>query len=572
MALLQLVQGERTGEVFPISGQRVVIGRDPSCDVVLSVPAVSRRHAAIVQIADRFYLEDLESKNGTFLNGVLVGGMTELREGDLIDVCDTVFRFVVEEWDESRKGAAAPSDEEKDQWNLARTAVTPPEFPILPEEGEEPEPWVVATLTANPDDSTVRLGSNLPRKLRGVVELSQSICSQLRLSEVEPRIVNSLLRIFPQAEAAALLLVDPETNELRVSSIKYRHKELADDAQAPVSRTIARRAMETREAILSADSRTDIRFSDVESVIVRKVGAMICAPLVGRAPKPVGAVQVTTSQTGDKFTAQDLDILVTIATPFTLAVENARLHEEVVRQRDLAQAQAEALKRSNEDLERFSYSISHDLQAPLRAIRFHCEELLDQFEDQPESQVYYRVKRIQDGAMRLRRMIRDLLEYSRISSRGDVFTSVDFDDVIDEALRNLEPQIAQAGAKVTRGAMPELAADRGQMVRLLQNLIANAIQYRADRPLEIEIRADVEDDACTFSVHDNGMGIPDDQLDRVFELFERLHTEEEIPGSGAGLAIAKRIVERHGGRIWVESQLGEGSTFYFTLPNRTIEP
>ncbi|HID21902.1 MAG TPA: GAF domain-containing sensor histidine kinase [Planctomycetaceae bacterium] len=478
---------------------------------------------------------------------------------------------MVEARNEDRNETAAPPDREGKQCGSVRTAVTPPEFPILPDEGEEPEPWVIATLTANPDDTTVRLGSNLPRKLRGVVELSQSICSQLRLSEVEPRIVNGLLRMFPQAEAAALLLVDPDTNELRVSSIKYRHKELADETRAPVSRTIARRAMESREAILSADSRTDIRFSDVESVILRKVGAIMCAPLVGRSPKPVGAVQVTTSQSGEKFTAQDLDILVTIATPFTLAVENARLHEEVVRQRDLAQAQSEALKRSNEDLERFSYSISHDLQAPLRAIRFHCEELLDQFDDQPESQVFYRVKRIQDGAMRLRRMIRDLLDYSRISSRGDVFTSVDFNDVIDEAIRNLETQIAQSGAKIQRAQMPELAADRGQMVRLLQNLIANAIQYRTDRPLEIHIEAQVEDDVCTFRVRDNGMGIPADQLERVFELFERLHTEEEIPGSGAGLAIAKRIVERHGGRIWVESQLGEGSTFFFTLPNRRIE-
>ena len=171
-----------------------------------------------------------------------------------------------------------------------------------------------------------------------------------------------------------------------------------------------------------------------------------------------------------------------------------------------------------------------------------------------------------DGANRMQRLINDLLAYSRVGTRGKEFEPTDCTAVFDQALANLKVAIEESGAVVTRDPLPTVMADKLQIGQLFQNLIGNAIKYHGDEPPRVHVSAEQKGNEWVFSVRDNGIGIDPQYAERIFVIFQRLHTREEYPGTGIGLAICKKIVERHGGRIWVESQLGSGATFYFTIP------
>jgi len=234
-------------------------------------------------------------------------------------------------------------------------------------------------------------------------------------------------------------------------------------------------------------------------------------------------------------------------------------------ERELRQT-LEELARSNRELEQFAYVVSHDLQEPLRMVRSYVELLGKRYADRLDEDGREFVGYAIDGATRMQRMIEDLLRYSRVGSRGAEFVLTDLSDVVEEALSNLTAAIEEAGARIEYGDMPSLWVDRAQMVQLFQNLISNAIKFRAERTPEVTVAAHPRNGEWVFAVSDNGIGIAEEQRERIFAIFQRLHADDEYPGTGIGLAICKKIVERHGGSIWVESRPGEGSTFYFALP------
>jgi light-regulated signal transduction histidine kinase (bacteriophytochrome) len=171
-----------------------------------------------------------------------------------------------------------------------------------------------------------------------------------------------------------------------------------------------------------------------------------------------------------------------------------------------------------------------------------------------------------DGAYRMQRLINDLLAYSRVGTRGKEFEPTDCSVFFDQALANLKVTIQESGAVVDRGPLPTVMADKLQIGQLLQNLIGNAIKYHGDEPPRVHVSAEQKGNEWVFSVRDNGIGIDPQFAERIFVIFQRLHNREKYPGTGIGLAICKKIVERHGGRIWLESQVGSGATFYFTIP------
>ena len=172
-----------------------------------------------------------------------------------------------------------------------------------------------------------------------------------------------------------------------------------------------------------------------------------------------------------------------------------------------------------------------------------------------------------DGAHRMQRLINDLLTYSRVGTRGRPFAPVRLDEVLDGALRNLEVAVSESKAVVTRTPLPTVQGDEGQLVQVVQNLVHNALKFRRPKVApKVHVSARPQDGGWVVSVQDNGIGIEAQYLDRLFVIFQRLHARDEYPGTGIGLAVAKRIVERHGGRIWAESQPGQGSTFHFTFP------
>lgn len=228
--------------------------------------------------------------------------------------------------------------------------------------------------------------------------------------------------------------------------------------------------------------------------------------------------------------------------------------------------QAEDLARSNRDLEQFAYVASHDLQEPLRAVAGCGQILQRRYAKRLDSSADDLIEHIVQGADRMQRLIQDLLAYSRVGVRAFSVTLTDSAAAARSALANLQAAIAETKAKITLHSLPEVRADRAHLEQLFQNLIANAIKYHGPEPPEIVVAAERRGDMWQFSVRDNGIGIEPQYLQRIFMLFQRLHTREEYPGTGIGLAICQKIVERHGGRMWADSRVGEGSTFHFTLP------
>ena len=227
------------------------------------------------------------------------------------------------------------------------------------------------------------------------------------------------------------------------------------------------------------------------------------------------------------------------------------------------------LRRSNQELEQFAYVASHDLQEPLRKIASFCNLLESRYAEQLDERANVYLHYIVDGAMRMQALVNDLLLYSRVTTRGMEFALTDTNDVLQEALANLDVAVAESNACVTHDPLPTAYGDTKQLARLFQNLIGNAIKYRGEAPPEVHVSVLKKGDEWVFSVRDNGIGIAPEYAERIFVIFQRLHTREEYGGTGIGLSVCKKIVERHGGRIWVESEEGCGATFYFSLPQVT---
>jgi light-regulated signal transduction histidine kinase (bacteriophytochrome) len=224
------------------------------------------------------------------------------------------------------------------------------------------------------------------------------------------------------------------------------------------------------------------------------------------------------------------------------------------------------LRRSNEDLESFAYIASHDLQEPLRSINGFLSLLQQRYAGQLDAKAKEYIAYAVGGATRMSHLINDLLQYSRVGRKERQFQPTDSAQVLAGALANLQGAIEEAGAAVTYDDLPVVMGDQVLLIQVFQNLIGNAVKFRSpERPCDIHIGCEKNGTDWEFSVKDNGIGIESEYYERIFLIFRRLHTQQKYAGTGIGLAICKKIVERHGGRIWVESKPGEGSTFRFLL-------
>lgn len=255
-----------------------------------------------------------------------------------------------------------------------------------------------------------------------------------------------------------------------------------------------------------------------------------------------------------------------------LAAADAALRGGVVVFRDTTELSRtrEELARSNTELERFAYIASHDLQEPLRMVASYTQLLAKRYRGRLDADADEFIGYAIDGAVRMKTLIDDLLEYSRVGTTSKAFAETDCEAVLDRCLLDLHPAIAESEAVVTHNPLPTVSADCGQLAQLIQNLLSNAIKFRGTAPPQVHIGATRQAGAWLFTVRDNGIGIAAQFSEEIFVVFKRLHGRTEYPGTGIGLAICKRIVERHGGRLWVESHAGAGSTFCFTISDPAL--
>ena len=274
------------------------------------------------------------------------------------------------------------------------------------------------------------------------------------------------------------------------------------------------------------------------------------------------------------------------------ALEEAEIYQERKRAEETLRERTEALERSNKELEQFAYVASHDLQEPLRMVSSYVQLLARRYKGRLDADADDFIGFAVDGANRMQTLINDLLTYSRVGTRGKSFELTDCEAVLAHALTNLEVAIEESGALVPHDSLPTVMADRSQLVQLFQNLIDNAIKFRSEEPPRVHISATRGSgiggrgwndkprtpnpeprtpipEPWLFSVRDNGIGMEPEFYERIFIIFQRLHGIGEYPGTGIGLAVCKKIVERHGGRIWVESKVGKGTTFWFTIEDRS---
>lgn len=299
------------------------------------------------------------------------------------------------------------------------------------------------------------------------------------------------------------------------------------------------------------------QWNGMEAVsLLRREGLNVPVILVTGALGEVKAVECLKDGAADYVLK---DNLTRLPESVRQALREKKLREENKRgQEDLA--------RSNRELEQFAYVASHDLQEPLRMIAAYTQLLAERYrgklDEKADRYIHYAV----DGATRMQALIDDLLTFSRVGRQGLALQNADCNAAVETACKNLENAIRESGGQVEHDRLPVIVADGRLLIQLFQNLISNSIKFRGSEPPRIRISAEKQKQEWSFAIADNGIGIAPQHAQGIFGIFKRLHTHEEYPGSGIGLSICKKIVEQHGGRIWVESAPGQGATFKFVLP------
>jgi len=312
MAVLQVLRGSTPGQTFTLDGERMVIGRHPECDIVVDAGAISRQHAVVLRMNNDFYLEDLKSRNGTYVNGEVIHGRHKLTDNDRVKICDMLFSF--------HSGAPAmpvvrvgPRDDDTSRAEIVEDA-----------DGKS-SATIMSTFDVQSSRSGFQISVNPEVKLKALLEITRNLATATDLNRVLAKVLDSLFKIFIQADRGFVVLQDSASGVLIPKAVRYRR---GDDAESiRVSRTIINQVMQSKEAVLSADAAGDSRFDGSQSIADFRIRSMMCAPLIDNSGTALGVLQIDTLDQRSRFQPADLDVLAAVALQAAFAVENAQLHE-----------------------------------------------------------------------------------------------------------------------------------------------------------------------------------------------------------------------------------------------------
>ena len=401
-----------------------------------------------------------------------------------------------------------------------------------------------------------------------VAKIGQIISSTLNVNEVYDQFCEEVRKVIP-FDRISTTMIDHEKgtlhNEYILSNNDVPGRRLGN--VIPLAGSLTEEVMHKRSAqLIHIEERDElaVRFPGLLPLFDAGFRSFLSAPLISK-DQAIGTLHIF-SVKSKAYTEADKNLAESIGNQIAGAIANVRLFTERKHAEEALKEKTEELARSNRDLEQFAYVASHDLQEPLRMVTSYVQLLAKRYKGKLDSDADEFIGFAKDGTLRMWKLINDLLTYSLVGTRGKELKPTDCKTILDQSLNNLKVAIEENGAVVTHDPLPTVMVDNPQWVQLFQNLIGNAIKFRGNEPPRVHVSASRNGNGWIFSVRDNGIGIAAEYAERIFIIFQRLHSRQEYAGTGIGLAICQKIVERHGGRIWVESEVGKGATFYFTLP------
>ncbi len=403
-------------------------------------------------------------------------------------------------------------------------------------------------------------------RLKTLYEISQAILAAESPETIAQAALDRLRQLVPY-QRAGVALVDLEAGQATVlAALVDGEPEARTGGHFPLTTDVE--ILRRGEVYHATDVAALALSGSDHDHYAAGMRSYVSVPLIAHG-ELLGSLNLASPEPG-VLVAEHVEIAREVADELAVAIQQARLHRQL-------QARAAELERSNAELQQFAYAASHDLQEPLGTVSGYLQLLEQRYRGQLDAKAEEFIDLAVDGVARMDELIRGLLAYSRVSTHRQPYQLTDSQAVLQRVLKNMVFKIEDHGATVTHDPLPSVWADPIQLEQLFQNLLGNALKFHGPQAPQIHVSVrrlargeNQEGDGWLFAVRDNGIGIDPRDTERIFAIFQRLHSRDAYPGSGIGLAICRRIVERHGGRIWVESQPGHGSTFYFTLAEQAV--
>ena len=420
-----------------------------------------------------------------------------------------------------------------------------------------------ATLTVQRDMTARKLAEqDLLRRSQEMATLFSVANILAQTEHFEEKVAHVLETLAQISQADSVTLRVPDDNEFGLKAVAAAGPAVQDSPTGVLSYTdsVSGAAYQHGEPVIVNDYTAHPLASPLG--INRGVKSLAALP-VKNAGQTIGLV-IIYSRVPDFFTQERIRFLTTVVGGLGTLLDNARLYEEL-------EYRAEELARSNAELEQFAYVASHDLQEPLRMVSSYVQILAEDYKGQLDENADRFIGYAVDGANRMKGLIDGLLAFSRVGTQGEPFESTDCNLILEQVINGLEETIEDSGASLSQERLPTVDADPIQLSQVFQNLISNALKFSGEGSPNVHISAEQRPEDWVFSVQDNGIGIAERHYERIFKMFQRLHHRSEYEGSGIGLALCHKIVQRHGGKIWVKSKVGEGATFYFSIPKAEME-